>query len=88
VGSSTSARTGCRAGEVEALACLSRRCSSGKEKAAVLPVPVWAAPITSRPCRTTGMACAWIGVMDVKPSSATARASGSASESSEKAGFI
>ena len=63
VGSSTKARTGWRAGEVELFSCLSRRCSNGNEKAAVLPVPVWAAPMTSWPVSTTGMACAWIGVM-------------------------
>jgi hypothetical protein len=40
-------------------------CSSGSVKAAVLPVPVWAAPITSRPASTMGMALAWIGVIDV-----------------------
>jgi hypothetical protein len=34
----------------------------GSEKLAVLPVPVCAAPITSRPASTTGIACAWIGV--------------------------
>src|SRR3989344_326069 len=33
------------------------------EKAAVLPVPVWAAPMTSRPASTRGMALAWIGVI-------------------------
>ncbi len=43
---------------------LSIFCSSGSEKAAVLPVPVWAAPITSRPVSTTGIAWAWIGVID------------------------
>ena len=31
-------------------------------KAAVLPVPVWAAARTSRPARTRGMAAAWTGV--------------------------
>ena len=31
-------------------------------KAAVLPVPVWAAARTSRPARTSGMAAAWTGV--------------------------
>jgi NAD(P)-dependent dehydrogenase (short-subunit alcohol dehydrogenase family) len=36
----------------------------GNENAAVLPVPVWAAPITSWPVSTTGMAWAWMGVMD------------------------
>ena len=64
VGSNTRARTGCRAGDVEGFSCLSSRCSKGSEKAAVLPVPVWAAPITSWPVNTTGMAWAWIGVMD------------------------
>ncbi len=44
------------------LAWRSIRCSSGSEKAAVLPVPVWAAPITSWPLRTIGIALAWIGV--------------------------
>ena len=39
-----------------------RRCSSGRTKPAVLPVPVWAPPRTSPPERTAGMACAWIGV--------------------------
>ena len=47
VGSSTKARTGWRAGEVELFSCFSRRCNKGSENAAVLPVPVWAAPITS-----------------------------------------
>ena len=51
------------AGDVDAFSCLSMRCKSGSENAAVLPVPVWAAPITSRPVSTTGMACAWMGVM-------------------------
>ena len=34
----------------------------GSTKAAVLPVPVWAQPTTSRPASTRGMACSWIGV--------------------------
>ncbi len=34
----------------------------GSVKPAVLPVPVWAQPSTSRPISTTGIACAWIGV--------------------------
>jgi hypothetical protein len=37
-------------------------CSIGKVKPAVLPVPVCAAASKSRPARTTGMACAWMGV--------------------------
>ena len=43
-------------------AALSSRLSIGSVKAAVLPVPVWAMPRMSRPCRAGGMACAWIGV--------------------------
>ena len=39
-----------------------RRWSIGSAKAAVLPVPVWAMPIRSRPAMTAGIACAWIGV--------------------------
>ena len=34
----------------------------GRVKAAVLPVPVWAMPSTSRPSSATGIAAAWIGV--------------------------
>jgi hypothetical protein len=47
-----------------AFSCRSMRCSSGRVKAAVLPVPVCAAPITSRPASTIGIALAWIGVID------------------------
>ena len=39
-----------------------RRSIEGSTKAAVLPVPVWAMPIRSRPASTVGIACAWIGV--------------------------
>ena len=43
-----------------------RPCSSmvsiGSVKAAVLPVPVWAMPSTSRRARTWGIACSWMGV--------------------------
>ena len=38
------------------------RSIAGRVKAAVLPVPVWAMPSTSSPCKATGMASAWIGV--------------------------
>ena len=34
----------------------------GKTNAAVLPVPVWAVPITSRPLTAAGMAASCIGV--------------------------
>ena len=34
-----------------------RRSTRGRVKAAVLPVPVWAMPRTSRPARATGIAC-------------------------------
>jgi hypothetical protein len=36
----------------------------GSPNAAVLPVPVCAWPITSRPCRSDGIACSWIGLGD------------------------
>ncbi len=35
---------------------------TGRAKAAVLPVPVWAEPMRSRPDRTMGMARSWMGV--------------------------
>ena len=34
----------------------------GNPKAAVLPVPVWAWPITSLPAKVKGIVCSWIGV--------------------------
>jgi hypothetical protein len=40
----------------------SSRCSRARPKAAVLPEPVCAQPMTSRPCSAGGMAAAWIGV--------------------------
>ena len=61
VGVSTKAR-GC--GPLGRPASISR-CSSGRVKAAVLPVPVWAEPITSRPVNTSGIAWAWIGLGSV-----------------------
>ena len=36
----------------------------GRPKAAVLPVPVCAWPITSRPASREGIACSWIGLGD------------------------
>ena len=39
-----------------------RRSSEGSEKAAVLPVPVLAAAMRSRPSSARGMACSWTGV--------------------------
>jgi hypothetical protein len=38
------------------------RSRAGSTNAAVLPVPVCAAPMTSRPPISAGIACAWIGV--------------------------
>ena len=40
----------------------SRRCSRPRPKAAVLPLPVGAWAIRSRPSRIGGSAAAWIGV--------------------------
>ena len=65
VGASTRARTGWRAGDMLAFSCRNIFCSNGRVKAAVFPVPVWAAPMMSRPANTRGMALAWIGVMAV-----------------------
>ena len=65
VGAITRARTGWRAGDMLAFSCGSILCRSGSENAAVLPVPVCAAPMTSRPARTIGIAFAWIGVIVV-----------------------
>ena len=41
----------------------------GRVKAAVLPVPVCAMPITSAPVKMGGMAAAWMGVGSVYPAS-------------------
>ena len=41
---------------------LASTCSIGRTNEAVLPVPVWAMPITSRPASTIGMAPAWMAV--------------------------
>ena len=43
----------------------------GMPNAAVLPLPVWAWPMTSWPRSAGGMAPAWIGVAMVKPISPT-----------------
>ena len=40
------------------------RARIGSAKAAVLPVPVWAWPSTSRPASSGGMVAAWIGEGD------------------------
>src|ERR1043166_1661063 len=48
----------------------------GRAKAAVLPVPVWAIPITSRRDMTTGMVCTWIGGGGADFSSTIGRAIG------------
>jgi hypothetical protein len=42
-----------------------RPCKTGNTNAAVLPVPVCAVAIRSRPARMTGIAWAWIGVGSV-----------------------
>ena len=48
------------------------RSRMGRRKAAVLPVPVWARPMRSRPSSASGMARSWIGVGWVKPACWTA----------------
>src|SRR3954471_18174968 len=57
---------------------------SGRPKGAVLPVPVWACPITSRPSSSGGIACSWIGLGDSYPTSLRACRRGSDSPSSAK----
>lgn len=47
-------------------------CRMGKVKAAVLPLPVSASPIRSRPCKADGIASACIGVGFLYPSAAQA----------------
>ncbi len=56
VGASTSTCGACCAGSSRAIA--------GSANAAVLPVPVWAWPRTSRPASSGGMVAAWIGEGD------------------------
>src|SRR6516225_5456299 len=70
VGLSTSTRQLLRTG---GRGLAASRCRIGSAKAAVLPVPVWAIPITSRPDKTVGIVCAWIGVGVRYFSSASAR---------------
>src|SRR3712207_8528199 len=41
----------------------------GRPKAAVLPEPVWAWPMTSRPSSIGGMACSWMGLGRPYPTS-------------------
>ena len=52
------------------------RSTMGTTKAAVLPVPVWAQPSMSRPCRAGAMAFAWMGVGVTKPIRAKSSSSG------------
>ena len=49
--------------------------TSGRPKASVLPVPVWARPITSWPLRACGMAWLWIGVGSEMPMRSSLRVS-------------
>ena len=58
LGTKMSARIGWRAGDALVLASGINFCSMGSAKAAVLPVPVCAPAIKSRPCSTIGIACA------------------------------
>ena len=66
----------------------STRSTSGRAKAAVLPVPVCAWPIRSRPASRRGTARAWIGVGASKPRAAIARSSSGDSPSSSNVGGI
>ncbi len=60
----------------------------GRRKAAVLPVPVAAVPMTSRPARAGGIAWAWIGVGCSNPARERAwRASGESFRSANDDGL-
>src|SRR5215210_1519608 len=61
--------------------------SMGRPNAAVLPLPVWAWPITSRPSRSGGMAWTWIGLGDSYPTSRRAASMDSESPRSAKEGI-
>ena len=49
-----------------------KRCSIGSANAAVLPVPVWAQPMTSSPASANGITALWIGVVRSNPRSSSA----------------
>ena len=66
VGVSTSARVTPRGLSIS-------RCRIGRRNAAVLPLPVIAQASRSLPSRAGGIACSWMGVARVKPSSRTPR---------------
>src|SRR3712207_1672290 len=68
-----SSRVGVRTSAWTCRSSGSMAASSGRPNAAVLPVPVWATPVMSRPDSRAGIASAWIGDGTVKPRSATAR---------------
>jgi len=57
---SASSRVGARTSACGVFCVRSRFSMIGRANAAVLPVPVWAMPTTSRPPRRTGMVAAWI----------------------------
>ncbi|KAG1343486.1 hypothetical protein G6F61_014847 [Rhizopus arrhizus] len=56
-----SSRVGARIRAWGLICCRSMLDSTGSANAAVLPVPVWAWPSTSRPSSSAGMVAAWIG---------------------------
>ena len=70
----------------------SRYWSSGSPKAAVLPVPVCAWPITSWPASSSGIACSWtggrLGVAELVERDAGSRASGPSSENVSSCGRV
>ena len=67
-----SSRVGVRTSACVSSEVGSMYCSIGRPKAAVLPVPVCAWPITSWPSSSSGIACSWIGEGSVNPSSSIA----------------
>lgn len=64
-----------------------RRDNTGKQKAAVLPVPVCAWPITSCPCKINGIDASWIGNGLAKPISSNALVRGGLTPNSSNVEF-
>ncbi|CFN63331.1 Uncharacterised protein [Bordetella pertussis] len=64
---SASSRVGQSTSACGARRLTSRFCSTPRPNAAVLPLPVLACAIRSRPSRMSGRLCAWIGVICSKP---------------------
>jgi len=81
-----SSRVGARTRACTRESAASTAARRGRPKAAVLPVPVWATPVMSRPASSGGIAAAWMPVGVSKPSAATAASRSSGRPRSAKVG--